>query len=674
MADVFISYARANADCAMAAAEVLLAAGVSVWIDDAIPTHRAFAEVIEERIREAKAVLVLWSEDAVKSHWVQSEADRARQEGKLVQVLLDDARPPMPFDRIQCQNLKGWSGDPMAVGWRKAFASLVELSNRSTQPLSLAQTGATLESLTRSTTEPPLLAVLAFENLSQDPEIAYFSDGVSNEILHTVAKTTKIRVLGGASTFQLRGEAKVPRNVSIVFGASHVLDGSVRRAGARLRVVAELVECSSQTQLWTERFDRDLADVFAVQDEIAEAVAGALKCAFAPSPKSGPISPRAYDLYLRARKPLLRGGAGQYFDLQLIEQALEIAPNFSEAWALLAFSRATVLRFPATAALGRGTTPSQNDWDLMRAAAEAAIRLDEGASLAYLALNLGQPLCGACDERGELMGKALAAQPNDPIVLLHAALDETLLGRTEAALDYTTQSAKLDPYYADPFRAAYLMWTGRRNEARQLYDAALRAWPGSILLLIGALRSAYEIDDWVWYDSIYTSLKADVRSIPIVNFVHSIANRFRNWSDQTSDEVLAQLRSEVNSPGVPSLYWAGACCARGRADDVFAVLDEARFERLFRRDGRTADFDGQYPVMFSPTCAEMRRDSRFVDICRRLGLCHEWASTERWPDFVDDPGLDYDLRGESRRIAQQEHPRIDALRRTANVQVSRGKG
>src|SRR4051812_47885894 len=107
---VFISYARSTAAQAGSIAALLQSHGYDVWWDADLPAHRDYADVIEERLAAAKAVLVLWSAEAVKSQWVRSEADRARTDRKLVQLSLDSARLPMPFDRIQCADLDGWSG------------------------------------------------------------------------------------------------------------------------------------------------------------------------------------------------------------------------------------------------------------------------------------------------------------------------------------------------------------------------------------------------------------------------------------------------------------------------------------------------------------------------------------------------------------------------------------
>src|SRR5579859_6583744 len=127
MSEVFISYSHATAPQARGAAAVLRALGYSVWIDDDLPAHRAFTPEIEAQLTAARAALVIWSAEAAKSHWVMSEANRAREDNKLVQLSIDGARLPMPFDQIQCADLSGWTGDGEHPTWSKVVASIAEL-------------------------------------------------------------------------------------------------------------------------------------------------------------------------------------------------------------------------------------------------------------------------------------------------------------------------------------------------------------------------------------------------------------------------------------------------------------------------------------------------------------------------------------------------------------------
>lgn len=147
----------------------------------------------------------------------------------------------------------------------------------------IARVGYRLEATRPETaTCEALVAVLPFENLSDEAGMGLFSDGVSEEILQAVIRSTGLKVIGRSSSFQFRGSRKTLPHVAEQLRATHVLDGSVRRAGEQVRITAYLIECESQTTLWSGRFDRRLADVFALQDAIAEAVAAALRQALGP--------------------------------------------------------------------------------------------------------------------------------------------------------------------------------------------------------------------------------------------------------------------------------------------------------------------------------------------------------------------------------------------------------
>ena len=129
MTDVFLSYARGNLGAAQRIAALLRSYGLSVWFDENLPAHRAFSEVIEEQLEAARSVVVLWSYEAVASQWVRSEANRGRERGRLIQVRLDDARLPMPFDQIQCADLSKWDGETDEPAWRCIMASIADLTD-----------------------------------------------------------------------------------------------------------------------------------------------------------------------------------------------------------------------------------------------------------------------------------------------------------------------------------------------------------------------------------------------------------------------------------------------------------------------------------------------------------------------------------------------------------------
>ena len=237
MSDVFISYARSTAEQAGAIAKALRAAGYSVWRDEDLPSHRPYADVIAEQLGAAKVVLVIWSAEAVKSHWVRSEADRARAADKLVQVAVDATPLPMPFDQIQCARLADWRGDTNAPGWRNVVDSIAALTGRA--PAAADSRRASPAAKTHS------ICVLPFANMSGDPEQEYFSDGISEDIITDLSKVSALQVASRNTAFSYKGKPINVGDVARELRVGHVLEGSVRKSGIRVRITAQLIEGAS---------------------------------------------------------------------------------------------------------------------------------------------------------------------------------------------------------------------------------------------------------------------------------------------------------------------------------------------------------------------------------------------------------------------------------------------
>jgi adenylate cyclase len=364
MSDVFISYARSTAAQAQQVAEGLRALGYGVWRDDEIPAHRAYADVIEERLRAAKAVVVIWSAEAAKSEWVRSEAERARTDQKLVQLTLDGARLPMPFDQIQCADLSGWAGDLEAPGWKKVVGSIAALTvGEGPAPRAAPQPAARKLSV----------CVLPFANMSDDPQQEYFSDGISEDIITDLSKVSALSVVARNTAFTFKGKSLEVPQVAKQLNVSHVLEGSVRKAGGRVRITAQLIDGTAGDHVWAERYDRDLTDIFALQDEISQAIVAALKLKLLPEEKKaiahrGTDSVDAYNLFLMARQYLDTGNAGdarrEEAIIRLCQRAVEIDTGYARAWSLAAIAQ-SLLRF------NRGKAGEDG-----LAAAEKAIALD----------------------------------------------------------------------------------------------------------------------------------------------------------------------------------------------------------------------------------------------------------------------------------------------------------
>lgn len=340
MPDVFISYARATEDQAAHVERALSEAGYRVWRDAELPVHRNYAEVIEERLRLSRAVVVLWSSEAASSQWVRAEADAARLAGTLVQATLDGTIPPMPFNQIQCADLRNWNGEGETRGWRTLQASVDALAG---EPNSADDKGV------RTSRRAISVCVLPFVNMSGDAEQEYFSDGISEDITTDLSKVSALEVIARNTAFQFKGESADVSEIARKLGVSHVLEGSVRKAGNRIRITAQLIDGGSGGHVWAERYDRDLTDIFAIQDEISKAIVSALRVRLLPEEKKamenrGTSSAEAYDLYLMARQYWVSGNDGDprrdEIILRLCRSAVEIDPNYARAWTLMAITQA----------------------------------------------------------------------------------------------------------------------------------------------------------------------------------------------------------------------------------------------------------------------------------------------------------------------------------------------
>jgi adenylate cyclase len=584
---------------------------------------------------------VIWSAEAVRSEWVQSEADRARGGAKLVQLTVDGAALPMPFDRIQCADMTGWSGEVDAPGWRKVVASVRALLDEGRAALPGARSAA-------KPTEP-LLAVLAFDNLSGDAEMTYFSDGVSEEILQTVARGAELKVIGRGSSFQFRGADKAAAHVASQLKATHVLDGSVRRSGAKVRVAANLIECAGETTLWSDRFDRELSDVFALQDEIAAAVAAALKVAFAPAAKAETVSPTAYNLYLRALEIRNRGlEAGTRLTVvELLDEATALAPKFAGAWAFLATSLAAHLRFDEC----------NHPYAVMRAkvvtAAQTALGLDPNLGAAYQALSELEA-SAHFEEREALHNKALSVAPNNPTVLTNASLFFTEVGRIREGLGCAVQAYDLDPMYpwAANWCANMLDYAGRFEDARALYAKICAIWPDNALVAWNAILAAAAHRDWETFDALVAAAREQELSEANLRFAISYGRMLREPSPQDQARAATSAKAVLARTGAVPFFRLASLYQYGLKDEVFELTDQASFAFMFDPEQRSPNDSGSNGLIFSVIYGgELMRDHRFPSLCAKLGLCDYWVASQRWPDCAEAGVLPYDFKAECRRLA-----------------------
>ena len=432
MADVFVSYGRTTEAQAQQVAEALRAAGYNVWRDDELPAHRAYSDVIEERLRSAKAVVVLWSAEAARSQWVRAEADIAREAGTLVQVTIDGTIPPLPFNQIQCADLNGWSGDTSSAGWRKVESSVALLVGQSEAGAAPEQRAAPARRIA--------ICVLPFINLSGDSEQEYFSDGITDDIITDLSKVSALSIVARNTAFTFKGQTLDVAQLVKQLNVTHVLEGSIRKSGDRVRINAQLIDGEAGDHVWADRYDRDLTDIFAIQDEISKAIVSALRVKLLPKEKKaieqrGTSNVEAYNLYLMARQHWVSGNDGDIrrdeIVVRIATQATQIDPNYAKAWALIALAEAE-MHF-------RHDRPVD-----AVPATERALGLDP---------NLPEALCvkaryvadeeGKLDEANRLIEQALRLDPESWEVNKEAARLLSRSGKMREAIPYFEKAASL---------------------------------------------------------------------------------------------------------------------------------------------------------------------------------------------------------------------------------------
>jgi len=471
MADIFVSYGRSTEPEAQMVAEALRAVGYSVWRDDELPAHRSYGDVIEERLRSAKAVVVLWSAEAARSQWVRAEADIAREAGTLVQISIDGTIPPLPFNQIQCADLNDWKGDTDNPGWRKVESSVSLLVGSSLRAEASAEPKAAPQRRVS-------ILVLPFINLSGDAEQEYFSDGITDDIITDLSKVSALSIIARNTAFAMKGQTPDLAQVAQQLKVTHILEGSIRKSGDRVRVNAQLIDGEAGDHVWADRYDRDLTDIFAIQDEISKAIVSALRVKLLPKEKKaieqrGTSSVEAYNLYLMARQHWISGNDGDVrrdeIVIRLATQATEIDPDYAQAWALIALAQCE-LHFT-----------QDKDVNALPAA-ERALQLDPNLPEAlcvkarYLAEKDGKP-----EEADRQIRLALRLDPESWEVNKEAARLLSRGGKMREAIPYYEKSASLAE---SDFQSTGMLGTcyaavrddeGLRRAARMTVERAERA-------------------------------------------------------------------------------------------------------------------------------------------------------------------------------------------------------
>jgi adenylate cyclase len=437
MADVFVSYSRSDRARVAPLVAAIKAKGWSVWWDPSIAAGQQFDDQIEAELLAASAVLVVWTPTSVLSRWVRGEARDAAERDILVPVRFDNARLPIDARAIQTTDLDNWGEDPTSAPFQDLLRSLSAVIERQRAAKSAMPATASGPSAGSSRVA---ICVLPFANMSGDQEQEYFSDGITEDIITDLSKVSALSVVSRNSAFMYKGKNVDVTKVAQELKVGHVLEGSVRKAGGRVRITAQLVDGSTNDHVWAERYDRDLNDIFTLQDEISEAIVTALKFKLLPNEKKaieqrGTDHVEAYNLYLMARQSYVTG-----YDadprraeaiVRLCRRATEIDPRYSRAWALLAIGQ-MILHFDIGKSVDDGL-----------ASAERAVAFDANLPEAHAVKARILAEHGRHDEAAAEINVALRLDPDSYEVNRAVAYVRFRQQRLEEAIRYYEKSMSL---------------------------------------------------------------------------------------------------------------------------------------------------------------------------------------------------------------------------------------
>jgi adenylate cyclase len=372
---------------------------------------------------------------------------------------------PLAFTDLGPQTLKN-IGEPIRVYAQKA-PQLTTAGIEASKPLPLP--------------DKPSIAVLAFTNMGGDPEQGYFADGIAEDLITALSRLRWLFVIARNSTFVFKDQAVDVTQIGRRLGVRYVLEGSIRKAGARVRITGQLIEAATGAHIWAERYDRNLTDIFDVQDEIAQSVVAAIeptlrKAEIERVQRKRPDDLNAYDLYLQAlahmyeQRPESRAAA-----LELIDRALKIAPKYAEAHGVAAwcyFARS----------LWEGSLPEPHrDAMLRHARAVQELQTDDATTLAHAAIALAL-VTRDYEAALEMIDRAIMLNPSSAHAHGHGSVINTWAGRYDRSIALSERALRLSPF--DPLsvmplagRAGAHMMKGEHEEAVLWTRRALQIYP-----------------------------------------------------------------------------------------------------------------------------------------------------------------------------------------------------
>ncbi len=626
MAHIFISYARHDKAVVAPLVAALESEGWSVWWDPEIVPGQEFDRQIARELDAAKAVIVVWTPASVDSRWVRGEARLAADRGVLVPVRFGGAHLPIDALALHTTDLDDWKEDRQSPAYKSLSRAVGGLLARAREGSEAAESGAAASGHAASDPDDGsvTIAVLPFVNMSSDPEQEYFSDGLSEELISQLAKVKRLRVTGRTSSFVFKGKTDDLRLIGHRLGVNHVLEGSVRKAGNRLRITAQLIKCRDGFHLWSQTYDRQLDDVFVIQDEVAAAVAQALGVALGlgeTAPAAAPTSAvEAYDKYLRGKGLLHQQGPMELRRaIEVFREALARDSDFVPAWRGLYQAHRDAIFYAAesTEAAMAG----------MEEAAARILALTPDAWWSH-ALRANQFLDQRRWAEAEAAAAAaLAGAPSSEVEAIWAfCILMSTLGQPEKAIPHAARAREMEPLSlrASTELQVQLDFSGHLAEAEAEYERS-KALSGDRdvveslavfrALILGDTQAPSRVKRYMGYD---TSPVAGLEDLTKA-FDHP-------------ETMIARLHVAAMSPANQD----------GRRQFKIALWsawlgDTALGAAALRRYAIDLHFP-RIGGIWAGGLRAIRRTAAFKEIVRDLGLVDYWRQSGKWGDFARPVG------------------------------------
>jgi tetratricopeptide (TPR) repeat protein len=632
MAGVFLSYDRDDTDKARPIAIALEKSGHSVWWDLHVRGGAQFSKVIDEALKAADVVVVLWTQNSVESAWVRDEAAVGRDSGRLVPVTLDGTQAPLGFRQFQTIDLSRWRG--RGTGPLAPLLATLETFDHSKPNVPKQQNESRAKRLTVAPRGWLAAAVAVVILVTAGVGAWSWMSPGGLPVVEVAAANGSARSQAAASDLFVKlgtlaqvGEGKwklvdassAPSKPEFVFRTADL--GSPQSPQANL----VLLDGSDDSLLWSREFTVPAGGEGDLRQQMALIAGRVLGCAL-ESRDAGGVRRDLLKLFLDSCATLAESSFDEPTKVRApLRSIVEAAPRFMPAWERLLYADVNTVDFAGS------IEHRQEAVREMRSDMEKARRLDPDLPQLTLAeLRLLPPTDYA--KPFKLLARALERAPNDAGILVEQALELQRVGRMFDGVAAARRAAELDPLSPPRDLILSLAAAGQLEAARQELERAARFWPRT-----GALRDAM----WAFH-----LRYGDPR----------IAKRYATFEDPGLDlflearidptpanvqKLIAFIRQYEKRPATQVLsFTIQALGEFNQIDDVIAWIGRTPTEELAR---------DSY-ILFRPSLAGLRRDPRFMAIAKRIGLLDYWQSSGRWPDFCDDPTLPYDCKTEAAKL------------------------